>query len=123
MITYAYFSLKRLETHFYRTECKDSNDIIFIDKTSRPCTFSIFNFSYHKIVQKFFSPKLFIFIFDGYHSKKENFFLLFKYIYFVRIQLNNERDINILVETMLKVMCIFNTLIVETLSIFKKKES
>ena len=36
------FRFNKLETRFQRTESKDSNDIIFIAKTLRHCTFPLF---------------------------------------------------------------------------------
>ena len=39
---HAYFGSNKLETRFQRTESKDPNDIIFIAKTLRHCTFPLF---------------------------------------------------------------------------------
>ena len=47
VIKHAYLGYTELKTRFKTTECKDSNDIIFIVKTSL-VPFHYLNFNYHK---------------------------------------------------------------------------
>ena len=59
------------------------NDTIFMAKTLRPCPFSLFKRQRHNSVQSFFSPKPFHLILLCAAWLEWNFFLLFKYMYFV----------------------------------------
>ena len=94
-----------METRFQRTECKDSNDIIFIAKTSRLCTFSLFKLQLSwKCSMIFFSKIFYIYLRAPWLGRK--FILLFKYIYLVWVKINSERNIYILTGARLKVMCI-----------------